>query len=129
MPNKNDFYEVEIRPSHLKWGEFRNHKNRVIVYGESYVKIPSEIAREFNIIRGSIFRAYFTNSVESFEIKASGNGPIENDVQLAKQFEGVGSGACKAFTPWYKSNDAEVGDIVKVTFLSSSEILFEIIKK
>ena len=61
------------------------------------------------------------------QIKASGNGPYENGIQYAKQFEGIGVGACKAFTPWYQSCDVRVGDTVTVEFISPTEIVFEII--
>lgn len=127
MPSAGDKYIVEIKPSHIDWGEYRNPTNRMPIEGESYVKIPSQYARTYNIKRGDIFIAHFTNGCPSMQIKASGNGPYEKGIQYAKQFEGVGSGACKAFTPWYQSCGAKVGDRVLVEFISSTEIVFEII--
>ncbi len=111
----------------MDWGEYRNPTNRPIIAGESYVKIPSDAARAFGIVRGSMFTAHFTNGYSSFSIKASGNGPVENGIQYAKQFEGIGPGACKAFTPWYNSCGACVGDRVKVEFISPTDIQFTLL--
>lgn len=127
MPKAGDAYVVEIGEAHINWGEFRNPTNRAIVYGESYVKIPSNAARKFEIYRGTTYTAHFTNGMESFLIKAAGNGPLDNGIQYAKQFEGIGPGACKAFTPWYQSCNAKVGDRVQVEFLSPKDVQFTII--
>lgn len=127
MPSAGDRYVVEVKPSHIDWGEYRNPTNREPIEGESYVKIPSQYAREYDIRRGDVFTAHFTNGCPSIQIKASGNGPYENEIQYAKQFEGVGVGACKAFTPWYKSCGAMVGDYVSVEFISPTDIVFKIV--
>lgn len=127
MPSAGDKYIVKVKPSHIDWGEYRNPTNRAPIAGESYVKIPSRYARMYNIRRGDKFIAHFTNDCPSMEIKAAGNGPFENGIQYAKQFEGVGPGACKAFTSWYQSNDVEVGDQILVEFTSSTEVVFDII--
>lgn len=124
MAKAGDYYVVEIKPSHLDWGEYRNPTNREPIAGESYVKIPSKDAKKYGIKRGDVFYANFANGMPSMQIKAAGNGPCENGIQYAKQFEGIGHGACKAFTTWYKSCNAKVGDLVRVDFLSSDEVLF-----
>lgn len=124
MPKTGDYYIVEIKPSHLAWGEYRNPTNRNPITGESYVKIPSEYAKRYNIKRGDVFEAYFANGIPSMQVKAAGNGPFKNGIQYAKQFEGIGSGACKAFTEWYESCEAKVGDFIRVEFLFSDEVLF-----
>ena len=124
MPVAGDSYIVEVKPSHIDWGKYRNPTNREPIDGESYVKIPSEYAKKFKIKRGDRFVARFSNGYPSMEIKASGNGPCEAGIQYAKQFEGVGAGACKAFTPWYRLCNTRVGDAISVKFISSTEILF-----
>lgn len=128
MPVAGDRYIVQVKPSHIAWGEYRNPTNREIIEGESYVKIPSQYARTYNIRRGDTFVAYFNNGSPSIQIKASGNGPYENGIQYAKQFEGIGIGACKAFTPWYRSCGINVGDWISVEFISEKEIVFDIIQ-
>ncbi len=127
MASAGDRYIVTVKPSHIDWGEYRNPTNRKPIAGESYVKIPSQYAKSYNIKRGDMFTAYFANGYPPMRIKASGNGPYENGIQYAKQFEGVGIGACKAFTPWYRSCSVMVGNKVIVEFISSTEIVFEII--
>ena len=128
MKEKENFYITTIKPSHINWGIYRNPTNRTPIEGESYVKIPSRFAKEFKIKRGSQYTAHFSNGSDSISIKASGNGPIQDGIQLAKQFEGVGIGACKAFTDWYRSCNAKVGDKIMVEFLSSSDIQFSLIE-
>lgn len=127
MPKAGDKYVVKVKPSHIDWGEYRNPTNREPIKGESYVKIPSEYARKYEIRRGDIYIAHFTNGYPSMEIKASGNGPYENGIQYAKQFEGVGHGACKAFTPWYQLSGVEIGDEILVEFITPKEIQFTIL--
>ncbi len=117
-------YRVEVKDSHIDWGEYRNPTNRNPIPGESYVKIPSSAARRLDIRRGDVFTALFTNGNAPFQIKASGNGPYENGIQYAKQFEGIGPGACRAFTPWYQANNTSVGDEVLVEIISPNEIRF-----
>ena len=127
MPAAGDKYRVTVEPSHIDWGEYRNPTNRKPIKGESYVKIPSRYARLYNIRRGDTFIAYFRNGCPSIQIKASGNGPYERGIQYAKQFEGVGAGACKAFTPWYQASGVKIGDEVLVEFISPTEVVFDII--
>lgn len=124
MPSAGDRYIVEVKPSHIDWGRYRNPTNREPIEGESYVKIPSEYARKYGIRRGNLFTAHFSNGYPPMKIKASGNGPYENGVQYAKQFEGIGTGACKAFTPWYQSCSVVAGDQIVVEFISTDEIVF-----
>ena len=127
MPVAGDKYIVIVKQAHIDWGRYRNPTNRAPISGESYVKIPSRYARLYNIRRGDTFTAHFKNGYPDISIKASGNGPNDNGVQYAKQFEGMGEGACKAFTPWYKSCNVKVGDRVLVEFLSAKDVVFEII--
>jgi len=127
MPAAGDKYIVEVESSHIDWGEYRNATKYKPIKGESYVKIPSKYAKLYDIRCGDMFVAHFKNNCPSIQIKASGNGPCENGIQYAKQFEGVGVRASRAFTPWYKSCDVTVGDQVAVTFLTSTDIVFEIL--
>ena len=128
MPNRGDRYVVQVKPSHIKWGEYRNPTNRAVIQRESYVKIPAGPARDFGLVRRTHYTAHFTNGRAPLPIKAAGNGPVQDGVQYAKQFEGVGRGACKVFTPWYQSGGVQVGDRVEVEFLSPTDVQFTLIK-
>lgn len=126
MPNAGDSYVVTIQPSHIDWGdEYRNPTNRAVVPGESYVAIPVEYARRYDIFRGTQYNATFTNGSAPIRIKAAGNGT--SDGVYAKQFEGIGRGACKAFTPWYVSCGARIGDQVLVEFTSPTDVQFTLL--
>jgi hypothetical protein len=126
MPNAGDSYTVTIQPSHIDWGdEPRNPTNRPRIEGESYVAIPIEYARRYGIHRGDNFNASFTNGSPSIRIKATGN--IAAGDIYAKQFQGIGHGACKAFTPWYVSCGAQVGDRVRVEFTSPNDVRFTLL--
>ena len=123
MPKAGDSYIVTIQPSHIDWGDKnRNPTNRAPISGESYVAIPVRYAREYGIYRGDTYNATFANGADPIRIKAAGNGTA--DGTYPKQFEGIGQGACKAFTPWYISCQAEVGDRVKVEFTSPDDVVF-----
>ncbi len=125
MPYPGDYYEVEVLEPHVDWGTYRNPTNRAPIEGESYVKIASDVARNVDIKRGDRFKGYFGVAIgPGIEIKAAGNGPKRGDVQYAKQFEGDGEGACKTFTPLYRDFDINVGDRIRVEFISPFEVLF-----
>ena len=117
-------YTVEVKPSHKNWGMVRNPTNRTPREGESYVKIPSKFAKKFDIVRDKEYVAHFTNGMKPIKIKAAGNGPKVGKIQYAKQFEGIGKGACSAFTPWYQKEKIEVRDEIVVEFLDDTNILF-----
>lgn len=123
MAKAGDCYTVEVKNAHIKWGTYRKTFSRNLIDGESYVKIPADSARKFNIKRGDTFKAHFDN-YDSINIKASGNGPTDGNIVYAKQFEGIGQGACKAFTPWYIENNISVGDTILVEFTSDKDIKF-----
>ncbi len=127
MPKAGDNYIVTIQPSHINWGERPPRKitNRTVISGESYVAIPVQYAKAYDIRRGTQYNATFTNGSTPIRIKAAGDGTA--DGVYAKQFEGIGRGACKAFTPWYVSCGAKVGDKVLVEFTSATDVQFTLI--
>ena len=127
MPKAGDHYIVTIQPSHISWGVQppRTPTNRAVIPGESYVAIPVEYARAYDIYRGTQYSATFTNGSAPIKIKAAGNGTA--DGIYAKQFEGIGRGACKAFTPWYISCGAKIGDKVLVEFISANDVQFTLL--
>lgn len=126
MPKAGDRYTVTIQPPHVDWGDqYRNPTNRTVIPGESYVAIPVQYARAYGIFRGTHYNAFFANGSAPIKIKAAGNGT--SDGEYAKQFEGIGPGACKAFTPWYTACGAKIGDTVLVEFLSDTDVRFTLI--
>lgn len=130
MPKAGDFYIVELKNAHLKWGEYhpsRHSPTRGTVYGEGYIKIPASKAYSFGIYNSNNpFGANTLYHCTSFDghyegvLLAQGN---QADYNYAKQFSE--SGNLKGIGDWYYLVDADEGDFVKVKFISSSDIIIE----
>ena len=123
MPKAGDSYIVVIKQSHIDWGGYRHTPTRNNVKGEAYVKIPRRNAVNFNIQRGTLYTASFSDGFPSFTARAAGNSSA-GDI-YAKQFQGDGD--LKAFGRWYASVGAQVGDSVLVEFLSPNSVRFTLI--
>ena len=123
MPNTGDMYHVEIKPSHIDWGRYRYTTTRDRIAGEAYVKIPKEYAVDYDIHVGDLYTAIFSDGFPSFIVRAAGNS-VAGDI-YAKQFQGDGD--LKAFGRWYASVGAQVGDTVRVEFVSPRIVKFELI--
>lgn len=124
MARAGDNYEVEIKLSHIDWGRHRYTNTRDKIAGEAYVKIPKDVAVDFDIRVGDTFTAHFSDGFDSFTARAAGN-TVARSV-YAKQFQGDGD--LKAFGRWYAHVGAEVGDKVLVEFLSPDNVQFTLIK-
>ncbi len=130
MPQAGDSYIVKLKDAHLKWGEYhpsRHSHTRNTVYGEGYIKIPSDAAYSFAIFnRNNPFGANVYYNCTSFDgyytgyLLAQGNqaNPI-----YAKQFSEDGN--LKAIGDWYDFVGAQDGDFVKVKFTSPMDIIIE----
>lgn len=110
----------------LKWGTNRQKNTRPKRTGERYIPIPRKAAKEFSIRNSNsgtglginIFKAHSADGVFHGELKATGCSKA-GDV-YAKQFEG--NGDLKALEPWLTGCNAEIGDQVKVRWVTDSEI-------
>lgn len=132
MSISGNTYTVEIKEAHLNWGSHRHTSTRGIVYGEGYIHIPRQYARDFNIYNSNYntnnadvvgINIFNCSSEDSFlinaELKSSGNSGA-GDV-YAKQFQGNGS--LQTIGDWYHHVDAQVGDHVEVTWTSSTDLV------
>lgn len=131
MPTIGDRFTVEIKEAHLNWGSHRHTNSRDIVYGEGYIQIPKEYARNFNIYNSKYnndndilgINVFNCSSDDGFfnnvELKACGNS-VAGDV-YAKQFQG--SGSLQLIGDWYHHVNAQVGDHVEVTWTSPTDIV------
>ena len=124
MAVAGDHYSVILKKSHIDWGGYRHTDTRPKIAGEAYVPIPRDHAQFLQIYKGDLFTAVFADGFPSFQARAAGNSAA-GDV-FAKQFQGDGD--LKAFGRWYTSCGAEVGDRVKVKFLSPDTVQFELVK-
>jgi len=129
MPKKNDTYTVKLKESHLKnWGTHRNKNTREKIDNESYIPIPKDQAKEYNILNSNqskentIYTAKFKNT--NIEVKVLASGSNKAGDIYAKQFHGKGN--LKALTPGYEAIGAKVGDEITITFID--ETTFEVEK-
>lgn len=130
MPNIGDFYIVEIEEAHIMWGQYhpsRHSHSRREIYGEGYIKIPSNAAYRFGIFNNNnpfgantIYHCVSYDSYYDDLLLAQGN---QYNTIYAKQFAEKGN--LKGIGDWYDYVGANVGDYVKVVFTSPTDILIE----
>lgn len=132
MANTGDTFTVELNRAQLKWGMFRFTGSRGLRYGEGYLKIPLHIARTFrlfnnnhtcgnDIIGENIFHA--TSADGLFNGLLRSEGCSTGGEPYAKQF--AGDKNLMALGYWYSQINAQVGDRIRVTFTSPTDIVIE----
>lgn len=132
MANTGDSYIITLSKSHLEWGTHRYTSSRGKVYGEGYIPIPARIARNFDLLNNNgtnkqavlgknIFNCASSDGLFHTTLRSQGcskHGNIH-----AKQFSGNKN--LKAIGSWYSQLNAQVGDQVRVTFTSPTDIVIE----
>lgn len=125
MPKAGDFYISTLKDAHLKWGTHRYTTTRKRIYGEGYLQLPRNIAKDLNIFNSNKTGAnniYNVNSSDGYlvnvELKATGS-MRKGDI-YAKQFNG--SGNLKILGSWYAHISATEGDQIKVEWTSPTDI-------
>lgn len=133
MAKAGDSFTVTLMETHLDWGEYRNPTNREPISGEGYIPIPKEMARKYDIFNSNNSHTGFGYNLFTAN---SSDGFLNNVVLLAQGSSKAGDVYAKQFSvqdnlkligQWYTYMGATVGDKVKVTFTSSTEVLLEII--
>lgn len=134
MADTGDSYIVTIKRPHLEWGEYRYTDSRGVVYGEGYIKIPAKEARRLNLLNtngtpgGDVWGENLFNctSVDGrFSCILHAQGCSNAGDPFAKQF--AGDNNLKALGDWYYSMGAQVGDQIKVTRSSPTDIIIDLI--
>ncbi|EJQ04154.1 hypothetical protein [Bacillus cereus] len=128
MANAGDFFITTLKDAHLKWGSHRHTNTRGVVYGEGYLQVPRKEAKRIGIYNSNYpgqMNILTCSSVDGFlrdvEVKASGSS--EQGDEYAKQLQG--NGDLQLFGKWFNHIDAQVGDRVRVTWISSTAITVE----
>lgn len=130
MANFPYSYTVTLEKAHLEWGRHRYTNSRGIVYGEGYIAIPSPVARaqqlynsnqtNGNVLGQNIFICDSSDGyLSNIELKAQGSH-YAGDI-YAKQFSAKGD--LKVIGDWYNHMNCSVGDSVKVTWTSPTNIV------
>ena len=126
MPNTGNFYIVALKKTHLGWGTHRKTNSRPKIKNEGYIPIPFKYALSFHITnlhytkQSNIYK-FSTNDgfIKERELKASGNR--KRGDKYAKNLHGNGN--LKLLGTWFLHNNMQIGDQVKVEFVSPTEIL------
>lgn len=126
MPTTGNSYIATLKKTHLGWGTHRKTNSRPKIKNEGYIPIPYKYAFGFQITnlhykkRNNVYK--FSTSDKFYvdqELKASGNRK-KGDI-YAKNLHG--NGDLKLLGAWFKNINAQIGDKIKVEFISPTEIL------
>lgn len=132
MAKSGDTYTVSLNKSQLEWGTYRFSNSRNLRYREGYLKIPIKYARSYHlynnnytnkhdILGKNIFHA--TSSDGFFNGVLRSEGCSQAGELFAKQF--AGNKNLMALGDWYAHINAQVGDLIRVTFTSPTDIVIE----
>ena len=135
MAQKGNSYIVKLSKSHLEWGTHRYTNTRGKIYGEGYIPIPAQYAREYNLLNKNgtagqdqlgqnIFNCISEDGFFAGKLRAQGCSQKGNP--YAKQFSGDKN--LKALGEWYSEFDVSIGDEIEVIFTSETDILLRIKK-
>ena len=126
MPKKGDEYTVALGKTHLGWGTHRYTATREVIYEEGYLKIPRDVAKDLEIYMSNKKDAniiYNFSTSDCFynneKLKASGCS-TKGDI-YAKNL--AGDGDLKLLGKWFTHIKAKVGDEIKISFTSPTDII------
>lgn len=136
MAQKGDFFEIVLQEAHADWGEHRHTSSRAKRDGEGYIPIPKEYAVKYclynengtgkrDILGKNVFNCVSVDGRFCGMLKSQGNS--ESGDIYAKQF--AGNNDLRAVGTWYKKMNANIGDVVRVVFVSPTDIEIELIRK
>ena len=134
MTQRIGSFTVTVQKAHLEWGVHRYTNSRGVVYGEGYILIPASCARKYNLLNlngtngEDIFgdNIFYCHSADgTFSGMLRSQGCHEAGDKYAKQF--AGDKNLKAVGDWYYSQGVQIGDRVKVTWVSDTEVCIEVL--
>ncbi len=136
MATRGDSFTVTLGKTHIDWGRHRYTDSRDPIPNEGYIPIPAHIARRFNIMNSNatsrqdvlgsnIFHCQSTDGFLKGLLKAQG-GSVKGAI-YAKNFSIQGN--LKIIGRWLAHMNAQVGDSVQFSWISSTEVIIELLKK
>lgn len=131
MANSNYTYQVELKESHLSWGDTRYTGSRTLRAGEAYIKNPSKVAYAQDLLNlngtngqdimgKNLFSCTSADGFFSSPgviLRAQGN---QADDSYAKQFSVDNN--LQTIGDWYAFVNAKVGDVIEVTWITPTHI-------
>lgn len=133
MPVAGNTFTVPIGATHLGWGSHRYTNSRPIIYHETYIPIPIDYARSFHIYNSNynpqhgdvlgvnVFNYTSADGLFCGQLKSSGCSSAGS--VYAKNLSGNNN--LKELDPWFTSWNAQVGDMVIVTWTSPTDIVID----
>lgn len=132
MAKCGDSYCITLNEAHLGWGTHRHTSTRPARTGERYLPIPIDRARAFEIYNSNathgadvlgknIFDCRSADDYLNTQLKAQ--GAARSGEIYAKQFSV--NNDLRGLGGWYDHINAQPGDVIKVTWLSSTQMLVE----
>jgi hypothetical protein len=126
MPIAGNSYTATLKKTHLGWGTHRKTNSRPKIKNEGYIPIPLNNAIGFNITnlhnkkQSNIYKFSTSDGfIKDKELKASGNR--KKGDKYAKNLHG--NGDLKLLGDWFQHLRVQLGDKIKVEFVSPTEIL------
>jgi len=126
MPTTGNQYIATLKKTHIGWGTHRTTTSRPKIYNEGYIPVPSKYAKAYTITnlhnkkQSNIYKFSTSDGfLKNEKLKASGNTK-KGDI-YAKNLHGNGN--LKLLGTWFSHIKAQMGDQIKVEFISPSEIL------
>ncbi len=134
MAKAGDSYTIKLKKTHLEWGTHRYTNSRDRIYGEGYIPIPAWAARSYSLLNANgtnyndiygqnLFKCSSADGLFSGVLKSQ--GASEAGSPYAKQFSGNGN--LQALGYWFSQVGAQIGDQIRVTWLTFDEIEIELI--
>lgn len=133
MPIAGSTFTTRLQRAHMEWGSYRHTNSRGIVYGEGYIQVPRNEA-----VRLGIYNSNYTGRQdilgENIFYCSSADGYLNNilvkaggcssarDI-YAKQLHGCGN--LQVFGDWYHHINANIGDVIRVTWITNTDIVVE----
>ena len=134
MANAGDYYIVTLDFAHLGWGTYRHTASRPPIEGERYLPIPRYDATRLNIFNSNatggrdVFGSNLFNCRSrdgSFTAVLKAQGCSQAGDRYAKQFSV--NNDLRALKEWYDNVGAAPGDRVKVSWVSPTDIVIELL--
>lgn len=129
MPKAGDCFVVELKDTHVEWGEYRYTSTRDMIPGEGYIPIPRSKAEAFRIYNtngSNSLPLYNCTSIDGFyQGTLLAQGSSEKGDVYAKQFAEYKN--LKGLGRWFSAVGARPGDRVKVFFTSPTSMTIELL--
>ncbi len=129
MPKEGDFFVVQLKDTHVDWGEYRYTNTRDIIPGEGYIPIPRSKAEAFHIYNANgsdLLPLYDCSSIDGlYQGTLLAQGSSEKGGVYAKQFAEYKN--LKGLGRWFTAMGAKPGDQVRVIFTSPTSLTIELL--